>query len=89
LGLDIEDPCQFSFFSFIPRGPRRTRSLQRTEEDLAIPPILSQKPQPCEVDDTQIDTLAGEHLARAPSIVVSAQQEELAVGKEEGPSELS
>jgi hypothetical protein len=39
------------------------------------------------VDDTQIDTLEGDHIARAPSIMMSMQQEELAVGKEEGPSE--
>jgi hypothetical protein len=45
LGPNIEDPCQLSFFSFIPRGARQTRFLWHTEEDLTIPPILSQKPQ--------------------------------------------
>jgi hypothetical protein len=39
------------------------------------------------MDDTQTDTLAEEHLARAPLVAVSAQQEEIVVGKEEGPSE--
>jgi hypothetical protein len=49
-------------------------SLRHTEEDIAIPPILSQKPQLCGVDSTQpIDTLAGKHLARAPSVTVSVQ----------------
>jgi hypothetical protein len=87
-GPDIEYPCQFSFLSFIPRGSRGTRSLRRIEEDLAIPPILSQKPQLCGVDDTQTDTLAGEHLAGAPPVTMSTQQEELAVGEEEGPSKV-
>jgi hypothetical protein len=39
------------------------------------------------VDDTQIDTSIGEHLIGTPLVAVSAQQEELAVGEEEGPSE--
>jgi hypothetical protein len=69
--LNIEDPFQFSFFSFIPRGARKTHSLRCTEEDLAIPPTLSQKPQLCGVDDTQIGTLAGENLARAPLVMMS------------------
>jgi hypothetical protein len=70
-GLNIEDPFQFSFFIFIPRGARRTHSLRCTEEDLSIPPILSQRPPPRGVDDTQIDTLVGEYLTRAPPVTVS------------------
>jgi hypothetical protein len=87
LGPNIEYPYQFSFFSLIPRGARRTCSLRHTEEDLTIPPILSQKPQLCGVDDTQIDKLVGEHLARTPPVVERMQQEEIDVGEEEGPSE--
>ena len=34
------------------------------------------------------DRLVGEHLARAPPVTVSAQQEEIVVGEEEGPSEV-
>jgi hypothetical protein len=42
----------------------------------------------CKVDDTQIDTPAGEHLTGTPPVAVSPQQEELVVGKEEVLSEV-
>lgn len=57
----------------------RTSKPERGEE--------TEVPEVWELEGTPTGTLVREHLARASLVMESAHEEEIVVGKEEGPSE--